>query len=131
MMNNNIDVKNNIDDNIETLYSVHQFKRKIFKRIPSKIRKKTHYINVFNYNFKSYHVAIGINIYLIDDYQKYKWKSLVLNIEPNFDIISFDYSRCKLILSDNCLPNNRYKIIGDIFKNYMIFIRINMIFIRS
>jgi hypothetical protein len=62
-------------------------------------------------------VAIGTNISLIDNYQKYKWKSQVLNVGPNSDIISFDYSHCKLILNDNCLPNNRYKIIGDKFKN--------------
>jgi hypothetical protein len=23
----------------------------------------------------------------------------------------------KVILKENCLPNNRYKIIGDVFKN--------------
>jgi hypothetical protein len=62
-------------------------------------------------------VDIGINITLIKDYQKYNWKSQILNIGPNSDIISFDYSKCKLILNENCLPNNRYKIIGDVFKN--------------
>jgi hypothetical protein len=50
---------------------------------------------------KPYHEAIGINMALIDDYQKYKWKSSILNIEPNSDIISFDYSQCKLILTEN------------------------------
>jgi hypothetical protein len=60
---------------------------------------------------------MGININLIDDYQKYKWKSPILNVGPHSDIISFDYSNCKLILNENCLPNNRYKIISDFFKN--------------
>jgi hypothetical protein len=115
---------NNIDNTIEvnntdTYYYVQQFKRKIFKRIPSKIRKNAQYINIFTYNFNSYYVAIGINIPLIDDYQKYKWKFPILNIGPNdiSDIISFDYSNCKLILHENCKPNNRYKIIGGVFKN--------------
>jgi hypothetical protein len=125
-MNNNIDANNTIDANNEsnnidtdtnTYYYVQQFKRKIFKYIPNKIRKNTQYILIFTYNFKPYHVAIGININLIDDYQKYKWKSPILNVAPNSDIISFDYSNCKLILHENCLLDNRYKIIGDVFKN--------------
>jgi hypothetical protein len=113
-MNNNIDANNN-----ETLYYVQQFKCRIFKHIPSKIRKNIQYLNIFTYNFKPYHVAIGININLFDDYQKYKWKSPILNVGPNAtsDIISFDYSNCKLILTENCKPNNRYKFIGDVFKN--------------
>jgi hypothetical protein len=41
----------------------------------------------------------------------------ILNVGPNSDIISFDYSNCKLILTENCLPDNKYKIIGDVFKN--------------
>jgi hypothetical protein len=48
------------------------------------------YINIFTYNVKPFHVAIEITINLIDDYQKYKWKSPVLNVGPNSDIISFD-----------------------------------------
>jgi hypothetical protein len=62
-------------------------------------------------------VAIGIDINLIDDYQKYKWKSPVLNVGRNSDILSFDYSHYKSILTENCLPNNRNKIISDGFKN--------------
>jgi hypothetical protein len=54
---------------------------------------------------------------LIDDYQKYKWKSPAINIGSFSDIISFDYNTCKLILNDNYKPNNKYKIIGDVFKN--------------
>jgi hypothetical protein len=72
---NDMDSKNNIDDNIdtyETLYYVQQFIRKIFKPILGKIRKNTQYINIFTYNLKPYHIAIGININLIDDYKKYK-----------------------------------------------------------
>jgi hypothetical protein len=120
---NDMDSKNNIDinidtnnDNIETLYYGEQLKSKIFKRILSKIKKNAEYI-IYRDNFKPYHVAIGININLFDDYQKYKWKSPILNVGPNSDIISFDYSNCKLILNENCLPINRYKIIGDVFKN--------------
>jgi hypothetical protein len=109
---NNTDTNNAIDNNeannSETYYYVQQFKRKIYKHIPSKVRKKAQYINIFTYNFKPYQVAIGININLIDDYQKYKWKSPILNIGPNSDIISFDYSTCKLIVNENCLPDNRY-----------------------
>jgi hypothetical protein len=45
-----MDSKNNIDDyintNNETIYYVQQFKRKIFKHIPSKIRKNAQYINI-------------------------------------------------------------------------------------
>jgi hypothetical protein len=99
----NIETNNNIDT--ENLYYVQQF-----KRIPNKIRKKAQYINIFTYNFKPYHIAIGININLLDDYQKYKWKSPILNIGPNTNasgITSFDYSNCKLILHENCLPDNR------------------------
>jgi hypothetical protein len=94
-----MDSKNNIDDMIdthETLYYVQQFKRKIFKHIPSNIRKNIQNLNIFTYNFKHYHVAIGINIHLFDDYQKYKWKSPILNVGPNSDII-YDYRNCKLI----------------------------------
>jgi hypothetical protein len=105
------------DTNDDTLYYVQQIKRKIFKRIPSKIRKNAEFINIFTYNFKPYHIAIGININLIDDYQKYKWKSPILHIGPNSDIISFDDSNCKLKLHENCLSDNRYKIIGVVFKN--------------
>jgi hypothetical protein len=108
---------NNVNNNIDKTYYVQQCKRKIFKGIPSKIRKNAEFINIFTYNFKPYHVAIGINIKLIDDYQKYKWKSPVLKVGPNSDIISFDYNKCKLILNENCKPDNRYKIIGDVFKN--------------
>ena len=87
MESNNADT--NIDaNNTDTYYYVQQFKRKIFKRIPNKIRKNAQYINIFTYNFKPYHVAIGININLIDDYQKYKWKSPILNVGPNSYIIS-------------------------------------------
>jgi hypothetical protein len=68
-------------------------------------------------NLKRFHLAIGINIIIIDNYQKYKWKSPILNEGPNSDMICFDYSHCKLILNENCLPNNRYKIIGDVSKN--------------
>jgi hypothetical protein len=64
----NIDVNNNIDNvDTENLYYVQQFKPKIFKHISNKIRKNAQYINIFTYNFKPYHVAIGININLIDD----------------------------------------------------------------
>jgi hypothetical protein len=115
MTDNNVDFDNDVDNN--KLYYVQQFQRKIFKRIPSTIRKNAQYLNIFTYNVTPYQVAIGININLIDDYQKYKWKSPVLNIGPNSDIISFDYSHCKLILKENYLPNIRYKIIGDVFKN--------------
>jgi hypothetical protein len=118
---NNIDTKNNIDDNLDTnndtIYYVRQFKRKKFKCIPGKIIKNLQYLNIFIYNFKPYQVAIGINTNLFDDNQKYKWKSPILNVRPNSDIISVDYSNCKLILNENCLSNNRYKIIGDVFKN--------------
>ena len=112
-----------MNSNTNNTYYVQQFKRKIFKRIPGKIRKNAEFINIFTYNFIPYHVTIGININLIDDYQKYKWKSPILNVGPNTntnntpDIISFDYSNCKLILNENCLPNNRYKIIGNVFNN--------------
>jgi hypothetical protein len=99
---------NNTDIEAINTYSVQQFKRKIFKRIPSKIRKNAQYLNIFTYKFKPYHVAIGININLFDDYKKYKLKSHILNIGPNSDIISFDDSNCKLIINENCLPNNRY-----------------------
>jgi hypothetical protein len=119
MESNNADT--NIDaNNIDTYYYVQQFKSKIFKCIPGKIRKNAQYILIFTYNFNPYHVAIGININLIDDYQKYKWNYPVLNIGSNTntsDIISFDYSNCKIILHENCLPDNRYNIIGDGFKN--------------
>jgi hypothetical protein len=74
-------------------------------------------ITIFIYNFKPYQVAIGFNITLIDDYQKNNWTSPLLNVWPNSDIICFDYSHCKLILPENCLPNNMYKIIGDVYKN--------------
>jgi hypothetical protein len=116
----NIETKNNankIDNNNSTFYYVQQFKCKIFKRIPSKIRKKAEFIIIFTYNFKLYHVTIGINLNLIDDYQKYKWKFPILNVGPNSDIIYFDYSNWRLILDENCLPNNKYKIISDVFKN--------------
>jgi hypothetical protein len=67
----NIEVNNNIEaNNNKTLYYVQQFKRKIFKRIPSKIKKNAQYINIVTYHFNTYHVAIGININLFDDYQK-------------------------------------------------------------
>jgi hypothetical protein len=115
--NNGVDSYNGIDNN-DTLYYVQQFKGKIFKCISSKIRKNAQYINIFTYNFKSYHVAIGIDINLIDDYQKYKWKSPVLNVGPNIEIISFDYSHCKFILNENCLSFNRYKIIGNVSHIY-------------
>jgi uncharacterized LabA/DUF88 family protein len=126
-MNNNIDANNTIDNNeatnintdTDTYYYVQQFTRKIFKRIPSKIRKNAQYILIFTYNFKPYHVAIVININLIDDYQKSKWKSPILNVGPNSDIISFDYCNCKLILHENCLSDNRYKILGDVFKKQL------------
>jgi hypothetical protein len=111
----NFDTNNDVD-NIEQIYYVQQLKRKIFKHIPSKIRKNAQFINIFTYNFKSYHMAVGININLIDDYQKFKWRSPILTIVLNSDII-IDYSPCKLILNENCLLNNRYKIIGDVFKN--------------
>jgi hypothetical protein len=116
------DTDTNIDNDTNTnnsknLYYVQQFQHKIFKWIPGKIRKNAQDINIFTYNFKPYHVAIGININLIDDYQKYKWKSPIVNVGPNSDIISFDYSNCKLIINKNCLSNNRYKHIGDVFKN--------------
>jgi hypothetical protein len=80
MMDNNNDTNTNNDvdtnnDTNETLYYVQQFKRKIFKHIPGKIRKNAQFINILTYNFKYYHVAIGININLIDYYQRYKWKS--------------------------------------------------------
>jgi hypothetical protein len=79
----NIEVKNNIDvNNSETYYYVQQFKHTIFKCIPSKIRKNAEFIIIF-----TYHIAIGINIHLLDDYQKYKWKSPVLTIGPNSDIL--------------------------------------------
>ena len=100
----------------EPTYYIQQLKRKIFKRIPGKIRKNAQYINIFTYNFRPYCITVGININFIDDYQKYKWKSPILNVGPTSDII-FDYSHCKLILNENCLPNNRYKVIGDVFKN--------------
>jgi hypothetical protein len=117
-MERNFNNTDNIDDdNSETYYYVQQFKRKIFKSIPGKIRKNAQNINIFTYHFKPYHIAIGINITLFDDYQKYKWKSPILNVGPNSDIISFDYNHCKLIVNENCLLNNRYKIIGDVFKN--------------
>ena len=106
-----------MDNENYPVYYIQQFKRKLFKHIPGNIRKNIQYLNIFTYNFKPYHVAIGININLFDDYQKYKWKSPILNVGPNSDIISFDYSNCKLILNENCKPNNRYKIIGDVFKN--------------
>jgi hypothetical protein len=32
-------------------------------------------------------MAIGININIIDDYQQYKWRSIILNVWPNSDII--------------------------------------------
>jgi hypothetical protein len=122
----NIDAKNNNANNTDTYYYVQQFKRKIFKRIPSKIRKNAQYSNIFTYNFKPYHVTIGININLIDDYQKYKRKSPILNIGPNYDIISFDYSNCKLILHENCLPDNRYKIIVMYLRIHMMYTKINI-----
>jgi hypothetical protein len=62
-------------------------------------------------------VKIGINITLINDYQQYKWKSPILNVGPNSDNICFDYSHCKLILNENCLPNNKYYKIEDVYKN--------------
>jgi hypothetical protein len=76
----NTDTSNIVNNNIDNTYYVQQFKRKIFKRIPCKIRKNAEFINIFTYNFMPYHLAIGININLIDDYQKYIWKSPVLNI---------------------------------------------------
>jgi hypothetical protein len=72
-MDTNIDAKNNIDNNTETYYYVQQFKSKLFKHIRGNIRKNIQYLNIFTYNFKPYHVAIGININLFDDYQKYKY----------------------------------------------------------
>jgi hypothetical protein len=52
----NNDTKNNIDNNIDTnndtIYYVQQFKHKIFKPIPGKIRKNIQYLNIFTYNFK-------------------------------------------------------------------------------
>jgi hypothetical protein len=113
MINNNID---NNEANNANKYYVQQFNRKIFKHIPGNIRKNIQYINIFTYNFKPYHVTIGINLNLIDDYQKYKWKSPILKVGPNNDII-YDYSNCKLILNENYLPNNRYKMIGDVYNN--------------
>jgi hypothetical protein len=75
MESNNADT--NIDaNNIDAYYYLQHFKRKIFKHILGNIRKNAQYINIFTYNLKPYHEAIGININLIDDYQKYKWKSL-------------------------------------------------------
>jgi hypothetical protein len=85
------DVVDNKDINNDIIYYAHQYKHKIFKHIPGNIRKNAQYINIFTYNFKPYHVAIGININLFDDYQKYKWKSLILNVGLNSDIISFDF----------------------------------------
>jgi hypothetical protein len=117
-------IVDNVDTNNYTLYYVQQFRRKIFKRIPSKIRKNAQYINIFTYNIKSYHVDIGININLIDDYQKYKWKSPVLNIEPNSDIISFDYINCKLILNENV-----YQIID--IRSSVMFLRIPLMYTRT
>jgi hypothetical protein len=67
----NNDLDNNTDDN-EQVYYVQQFKSKIFKRIPGKIRKNAHISNIFADTFKFYHMAIGININIIDDYQQYK-----------------------------------------------------------
>jgi hypothetical protein len=96
---------NNTYDNYP-IYYIQQFKRKQFKHIPGNIRKKKQYLNIFTYNFKPYHGTSAININLFDDYQKYKWKSPILNVGPNSDIISFDYSNCKLILNEDCLPNN-------------------------
>jgi hypothetical protein len=68
-MTDNTNINNGAN---ETIFYVQQFKSKIFKRIPGKIRKNSQFINIFTYNFKRYHVAIGININLIDDYKKYK-----------------------------------------------------------
>jgi hypothetical protein len=73
MMDNNT-------NNDETLYYVQQFKCKIFKHIPSKIRKNSQFINIFTYHFTPYHVAIGIDINLIDYYQKYKWRWPILTM---------------------------------------------------
>jgi hypothetical protein len=88
----NTNIDNDMKTNNETWYYIPQFKRKIFKSIPGKIRKNIHYLKIFIYNFKPYHIAIGININLFDDYQKYKWKSPILHAWPNTDIISFDYT---------------------------------------
>jgi hypothetical protein len=62
-------------------------KYKIFKRISGKIKKYAQFSNIFINNFKPYHVVIGINKNLIDNYQKCKWKSPILNVGPNSDII--------------------------------------------
>jgi hypothetical protein len=67
-------------DNNDTLYYVQQLKRKIFKGIPSKIRKNAQLINIFIYIVKYYHIDFGINIIIIDNYQKYKWNSPIFNV---------------------------------------------------
>jgi hypothetical protein len=72
MTDNNINTNNDIDTNNDILNYVQQFKSKIFKHIPDKIRKNAEFINIFTYNFKPYNVAIGINNNLIDDCQKSK-----------------------------------------------------------
>jgi hypothetical protein len=99
-------------------YFVQQFKRKVFKCVPKKLRKNAMYLNIFTYNFKLYHLTICLPEDERDNYKKYKWKKPVLNIGygDKVDIIlNFNYKDCELILNENCKPNNKYGIISNLF----------------
>jgi hypothetical protein len=95
---------------MEYKYFVQQFKRKVFIYGPKKLRRNVMYLNIFTYNFKSYHLTICLPEDEMENDKKYKWKKPTLSIESDI-ILNFNYKECELIFNENCKPNNKYGII--------------------
>jgi hypothetical protein len=54
-------------------YYVIQFKRKVLKCVPKKIKKNIQTLNIITYNFTPIQLSISIYENLMEDYLKYKW----------------------------------------------------------
>jgi hypothetical protein len=67
-------------------YYIIQFKRKVLKYIPKKLKKYIQTLNIITYNFKPVQLSISIYENLMLDYLKYKWKKPILNIGSKNDI---------------------------------------------
>lgn len=108
-----------------TEYYVQVFKIKGLKCVPRTIRKNIKYIIIFTSDFKPYHINISLQENLLEDVEKYRWQKIILNIgDPTDDItLNFSWRETKLVLSYNCVPNKRYKIMCNLFNfDYSIFI---------